>query len=113
MKRDEVPPGKHIAIPTYRNDTLHDGSYSHHCPICQATAVKLVTRDHRPEVNGHLIGVGSIVKLKPESRSSEGPAWVTITEVRLNTHTGQIWLAAFALGQNRVLVAADFSEVKW
>lgn len=110
MKREQVPPGMHIAIPTKDSDTLHEGPYSHRCETCCALAAAIASRN-LPVVDGFAIGVGSVVRLKPEHQMSGDPEWVTITESRVNIHTGEIWLGAFALGHNRVLTAGDFAEV--
>lgn len=100
----------HIAIPTKDNETLHDGSYAHRCITCIAMADVLVLSNN-PRVRNRSVGLGDVVQLKPESRGSGDPDRVTITAMRLNTHTGEVWMHAFALGENRILQAADVEMI--
>jgi hypothetical protein len=111
VNRAEVPAGKHLAVPTKYSDTVHEGPYAEHCVRCQATVAEIATRQ-RPVVDGSVVNFGSAIKLKPEHHYVRDPEWVTVTDIRVNSHTGQVWLSAYALGFNRILVADDIAEVR-
>ena len=108
---ETVPADKHRAIPTKDSDVIHDGPYADRCEQCAATAGQLA-RKLAPKVNGTPVGFGSVVRIKRERLPERYPEWVTITEVRLNTYTGEVWLHAFALGSNLILKAEHFAEVR-
>jgi len=108
-----VPTGMHVAIPTKGSDVLHDGPYAERCEKCAAVAAELVTKWVAScRRSGKPVGFGSVVRVKRDSIGSRDPEWVTITNVRLNTYTGEVWLHAFALGENLILTADDIGEVK-
>lgn len=111
MRREDVPPGQHVAIPARDNDELHEGPYASSCFRCAEIAADLSVQ-HAPVVGGIPVGFGSVVRLKPESRPTGHSGWVTITAIRLNAHTGAVWMHAFALGENVILQAHDIEEVR-
>jgi hypothetical protein len=110
MRREDVPAGIHIAIPTRGNGTLHEGYNANRCPECARTAANLA-RTGRPVVGGVPVQIGSEVRVRPGSKFSEDPDVAVVTEIRLNEHTGEIWMHAFALGGNLVLQASDIERV--
>jgi hypothetical protein len=118
-----IEPGayEHRAIPTRGNDTFHPGEHRNQCERCCAEAARL-TREHAPRARSHynlsgddsevLIRVGDAVHLKPEGRFSSTPEWVTITALRLNSYTGEVWMHSFAAGESLVITDDMISEVK-
>lgn len=111
IKREDVPKGMHLAIPTRDNDTLHEGQYREHCEKCAAEAARLV-QVNMPRHDGRVIHLGDAVRFKPEHLYSTMPEWATITTVRLNSHTGEVWMHAFAAGESLIITADMIMEVK-
>lgn len=111
MSSRDVPVGLHRAVPTRDNDELHEGEYRSACEKCAATAAEL-TRKNMPRCDGKVINVGDSVHFKPECRFSTMPEWATITTIRFNSHTAEVWMHAFSVGENLVITDDMISEVR-
>ena len=83
-------PGMHRGLPTRDSTDVHPGSYANRCPIC-TEHVQAKIKELRPEGYVVRINVGDRVRIKPEHVPSGWPEWGTVTTVRYNPHTDEVW----------------------
>lgn len=113
-RRREMGLHEHWAIPTINATEVHhtpDDPYSNHdrCSICQMMFKKMAVH---PEINGHKLMIGDEFKLKPGHWHPENSVWMTIQTIRVNTHTGEIWMHPFESGGS--VITTDMIEaVRW
>lgn len=107
MKRDDVPQGRHLAIPTKDTDEVHEGEYAHSCELCRE---KFRRQFVAPSWDGAPICVGDRIKVTVSGYDMD-PEWGQVAEIHCNLYTGQVWMHTFE-HSNRVLVQDDVLDVE-
>lgn len=101
---------QHVAVPTKGQTVVHDGPYSTGCPKCIEVVRSVLSRPLA--VNGVPVAIGSPVRPVLQAVGSHHPEWGTVSEIRYNSHSGEIWIFCWEYG-NVILRLADIAEARW
>lgn len=86
----------HKAVPGKTSVVVHEGYDREGCPKCALLAREMMRGKH-PTWNGRPLLVGDVLTLKdlPGEMLRRGP--VTLSDIRFNGYTGEMWMHAFEL----------------
>jgi hypothetical protein len=101
--------GKHRALPYRDNTAIHDGRDANQCSQCRDTMAK-IARDGAPTVNHVRVALGD--RIRVSERLSSDPEWGTVTSMRVNSNTGEVWVHSFDFGDSRVITQDEIAEIE-
>lgn len=93
---------------------MHDGPWPswRDCAECAAIARRLAW-EKAPTWSGKDIVIGCRIRLSKDHLFKSEPEWGTVVEIRLNEYLGEVWIATFEHGRNRVIEAGHIVEAKF
>jgi hypothetical protein len=105
---ENIGASRHLAVPTRGQTAVHDGPYADRCPECRQVVSRLA-RTFR--LFGRSVPLGSMVRMVPQATPHGHAEWVTLAELRVNSHLGKVWLHTWDWGVSLDRLAEWISAV--